>query len=125
METIINRLIVQGTRTIIDQTDYGTGVVPINSRYDGFMDCARSIAQEEGMFGFYKGVGNLIFEMMFQYALFKMARIIAIRIYDAEWTARCDKNNISNLMSSATITMTTPGDMVYKTNEQQAKPPET
>jgi solute carrier family 25 protein 46 len=54
LETVLNRLIVQGTRTIIDNTDTGYGVVPINTRYDGFIDCIQSISQTEGLFGFYK-----------------------------------------------------------------------
>ena len=39
----------QGTRTIIDNTDTGLGVIPISTRYEGFMDCFRSILAEEGV----------------------------------------------------------------------------
>jgi hypothetical protein len=106
IETIINRLIVQGTRTIIDNTDNGIGVIPINTRYEGFMDCAQSISQSEGLFGFYKGMGSLVLDAAFQFALLKLAKVIATRLFDSEWTTRTDLNNIKNLMSSSSLTLT-------------------
>jgi hypothetical protein len=107
IETIIHRLIVQGTRTIIDNTDNGFGVMPINTRYEGFMDCAQSIHQSEGVFGFYKGMGSLFLDAAFQFALLKLAKVIATRLFDSEWTTRTDLNNIKNLMSSSSLTLTT------------------
>lgn len=101
METILNRLIVQGTRTIIDNTDCGYGVVPINTRYDGFIDCAQMISETEGFFGFYKGIGNIFVEAALQFAILKIAKLIAYRIYDSEWIARSDKNNFKHLMSQS------------------------
>lgn len=65
METVLHRLYLQGTRTIIDNTDTGLGVIPINTKYEGVIDCFKSIFMEEGVFGFYKGIGSLIL----QYAL--------------------------------------------------------
>jgi len=100
IETILNRLIVQGTRTIIDNTDTGFGVIPVNTRYDGFLDCAQMISETEGVFGFYKGVGNIFFECCLQYAIFKIVKLITYRIYDAEWVTRSDNNTMKNLMSS-------------------------
>ena len=102
VETVINRLIVQGTRTIIDNTDNGFGVVPINTRYDGFLDCVHSIHQTEGVFGFYKGVGSLMIETALQFAILKLAKVIAFHIFDAEWTTRSDRNAVKNLMSTGT-----------------------
>jgi hypothetical protein len=107
IETIINRLIVQGTRTIIDNTDNGFGVIPINTRYEGFIDCAQSIHQSEGLFGFYKGMGSLFLDAAFQFALLKLAKVIATRLFDSEWTTKTDLNNIKNLMSSSSLTLTT------------------
>jgi hypothetical protein len=106
VETIINRLIVQGTRTIIDNTDNGIGVIPINTRYEGFWDCADSIRQSEGFFGFYKGLGSLLIDALFQFALLKMAKVVATRIFDSEWTSKSDSNNIKHLMSSSSLTLT-------------------
>lgn len=101
IETILNRLIVQGTRTIIDNTDTGYGVVPINTRYDGFFDCASTINQTEGFFGFYKGIGAIVVEALLHYAILKLAKTIALHIFDSEWTTRSDMNNIKNLMTSS------------------------
>lgn len=101
IETVLNRLIVQGTRTIIDNTDLGYRVVPINTRYDGFFDCAQMINETEGIFGFYKGLGNIFFETLLQYAILKIVKLITYRIYDSEWVTRCDNTNIKNLMSSS------------------------
>ncbi|CAF0756900.1 unnamed protein product [Didymodactylos carnosus] len=58
-ETVMNRLFVQGTRTIIDNLETGTGCIAINTRYIGFWDCARTIQELEGSKGFYKGLGFL------------------------------------------------------------------
>jgi hypothetical protein len=102
VETVINRIIVQGTRTIIDNTDTGSGVVPINTRYCGFFDCVQTINQTEGVLGFYKGMGALIVEMMLSYALLRLAKTISTRIYDAEWTTRSDNMNFKNYMSTTT-----------------------
>lgn len=97
VETVINRLIIQGTRTIIDNTDHGYGVVPINTRYDGFLDCLRSIEHREGIFGLYKGVGVIAFEVLLNFALLKIAKFAAYRIYDAIWISRNDKSNLEFL----------------------------
>ena len=80
METVINRLMVQGTRTIIDNTDSGVGVIPINTRYDGFFDCVQSVSQAEGSLGFYKGIGALALEAMLCVGLLKLAKSVATRV---------------------------------------------
>ncbi len=62
-ETILNRLFVQGTRTIVDNLDKtGVGCVAINTRYLGLVDCCRTIIETEGQWGrgFYKGIGFLM-----------------------------------------------------------------
>jgi hypothetical protein len=70
-ETILNRLFVQGTRTIVDNLDKtGVGCVPINTRYLGLFDCCRTIIETEGTWGrgFYKGIGFLILKFGLIYA---------------------------------------------------------
>ena len=70
-ETVLNRLFVQGTRTIVDNLDKtGVGCVPINTRYLGLFDCCRTIIETEGQWGsgFYKGVGFLILKFGLIYA---------------------------------------------------------
>jgi solute carrier family 25 protein 46 len=118
VENVINRLIVQGTRTIIDNTDTGFGVIPINTRYDGFLDCVHSIHETEGVFGFYKGVGSLMIETALQFAILKLAKIIAYHIFDSEWTTRSDRNAIKNLMSSSTPSIS-PNQQKLQQQQQQ------
>lgn len=70
-ETVVNRLFVQGTRTIVDNLDKtGVGCVPINTRYLGFFDCCRTILETEGRWGagFYKGAGFLVLKFGLVYA---------------------------------------------------------
>jgi hypothetical protein len=103
METILNRLIVQGTRTIIDNTDYGYGVIPINTRYEGFFDCLRTIEHTEGLFGLYKGLGCAILEALLAFGLLKLGKLAAYCIYDAIWISRNDKSNLEFLTQQTTI----------------------
>lgn len=71
-ETILHRLYLQGTRTIIDNLDTGKSVLPILTNYHGPIDCYDSCLSSEGVFGLYKGFGAL----MLQYA----AHILVIRV---------------------------------------------
>ncbi|XP_078422248.1 mitochondrial outer membrane protein SLC25A46 isoform X4 [Cetorhinus maximus] len=50
LETVLHRLHIQGTRTIIDNTDHGFEVLPINTQYEGMRDCINVIKKEEGVF---------------------------------------------------------------------------
>ena len=62
-ETVLNRLFVQGTRTIVDNLDQTSfGCVAINTRYLGVFDCCRTIVESEGNWGrgFFRGIGFLI-----------------------------------------------------------------
>ncbi|CAL4061129.1 unnamed protein product, partial [Meganyctiphanes norvegica] len=54
LETILHRLHMQGTRTIIDSLDAGYEVKPILTRYEGFFDCLHTALQEEGVLGLFK-----------------------------------------------------------------------
>lgn len=65
------RLHIQGTRTIIDNLDTGTSVIPILTRYDGFFDCWNTITREEGRWGLYKGFGALIIQYALQLSIIK------------------------------------------------------
>ena len=76
METILNRLALQGTRTIIDNTDSGIGVIPIITRYEGFWDCAGSIIQSEGFAGFYKGFGALLLQYGIHIGILKLTKLV-------------------------------------------------
>ena len=70
-ETVLNRLFVQGTRTIVDDLDRtGAGCIAINTRYVGVFDCCRTIVENEGSFGrgFFKGIGFLVLKFGAIYA---------------------------------------------------------
>ena len=68
---VCNRLHIQGTRTIIDNLDTGSSVIPILTRYDGFFDCWNTITREEGYWGLYKGFGALVLQYALQLSIIK------------------------------------------------------
>ena len=76
LETVLHRLFLQGTRTIIDNTDAGLGVLPIITRYEGVMDCFRSIVVDEGVAGLFKGFGALVLQYTLHAAILKMTRVL-------------------------------------------------
>lgn len=59
IETILHRIQLQGTRTIIDNLDSGYSVVPILTSYEGATDCYRSTIASEGVSGLYKGMTRI------------------------------------------------------------------
>lgn len=79
LETVLHRLHIQGTRTIIDNTDLGCigyEVLPINTQYEGMKDCINTIKREEGMQGFYKGFGAVIVQYTLHVAVLQLTKII-------------------------------------------------
>ncbi|XP_051875564.1 mitochondrial outer membrane protein SLC25A46 [Pristis pectinata] len=76
LETVLHRLHIQGTRTIIDNTDHGYEVLPINTQYEGMKDCINVIKKEEGIFGFYKGFGAVLVQYTLHAAVLQITRII-------------------------------------------------
>uniref|UniRef100_A0A8P4KBU9 Solute carrier family 25 member 46 n=1 Tax=Dicentrarchus labrax TaxID=13489 RepID=A0A8P4KBU9_DICLA len=84
LETVLHRLGLQGTRTIIDATDgvvaVGNGgsplVLPVNTQYDGFSDCLHAIRRKEGVGGFYRGFGALAMQYALHGALLAAARTV-------------------------------------------------
>ena len=80
LETIVLRLHVQGTRTIIDDTDNGIGVVPLCTNYNGIKDCAQTMYREEGASALYKGIGALIFQFILQACVLKVTKAIFKRM---------------------------------------------
>lgn len=71
IETVLNSLYIQGTRTIIDNVDETTVVLPVLTNYDGFGDCYRSILKFEGNMGLYKGLGAIILQYSVHYLIFR------------------------------------------------------
>ncbi|XP_012923192.1 LOW QUALITY PROTEIN: solute carrier family 25 member 46-like [Heterocephalus glaber] len=76
LETVLHRLHIQGTRTIIDNTDLGYEVLPIDTQYEGMRDCINTIKQEEGVLGFYKGFGAVIIQYTLHAAVLQITKII-------------------------------------------------
>ncbi|KAM8792847.1 mitochondrial outer membrane protein SLC25A46 isoform 2-T2 [Eudromia elegans] len=76
LETVLHRLHIQGTRTIIDNTDLGYEVLPINTQYEGMRDCINTIKREEGMLGFYKGFGAVIVQYSVHVAVLQLTKIL-------------------------------------------------
>ncbi|RXG73112.1 Solute carrier family 25 member 46 [Armadillidium vulgare] len=76
LETILHRLHLQGTRTIIDSLDAGYEVKPILTRYEGFFDCLSTTVKEEGVLGLFKGYGALCIQYAMYGTVLKFAHII-------------------------------------------------
>lgn len=71
IEIVLNCLYIQGTRTIIDNCDETTVVLPVLTNYDGFSDCYQSILRFEGNLGLYKGLGAIVLQYSVHYILFR------------------------------------------------------
>jgi solute carrier family 25 protein 46 len=80
LETVVYRLHLQGTRTMIDDTDNGFAVVSLCTNYDGFLDCFSRIKSEEGLAGFYKGFGALLLQYLVQYLVLRFTKGIYMAI---------------------------------------------
>jgi solute carrier family 25 protein 46 len=76
VETIIHRLYLQGTRTIIDNVDQTSTVMPVISDYDGFSDCYKSVLSEEGSSGLFKGFGALVLQYSLHFAVLKLTKLV-------------------------------------------------
>lgn len=80
LETILHRIQLQGTRTIIDNLDSGYSVVPILTSYEGAIDCYRTTIATEGVAGLYKGFGAMILQFGAHLALIKITKWMVIQI---------------------------------------------
>lgn len=81
-ETILHRLQLQGTRTIIDNLDSGYSVVPILTNYEGASDCYRSTIATEGVSGLYKGFGAMVLQFAAHYAVIKITKWIVTQVME-------------------------------------------
>lgn len=62
VETVLNTLYIQGTKTMIDNCDGPTSVLEVSTLYDGFNDCYQSILRFEGNLGLFKGLGAIVLQ---------------------------------------------------------------
>lgn len=79
-ETIIHRIQLQGTRTIIDNLDSGFSVVPILTSYEGAIDCYNTTLATEGVSGLYKGFGSMVLQFASHIAVIKITKWIFTQI---------------------------------------------
>ncbi|XP_034939051.1 solute carrier family 25 member 46-like [Chelonus insularis] len=80
LETVVHRLHLQGTRTIIDNLDNGRSVMPLLTGYSGAYDCYRTIISSEGTLGLYKGFGALILQFGIHFLVLKATKYILTEI---------------------------------------------
>jgi len=80
LETVLHRLHLQGTRSIIDNLDTGREVVPILTRYEGVADCFSTILQEEGFSGLFKGFGAMILQYGVHFLIIKFSSQIISQV---------------------------------------------
>lgn len=76
LETIMYRLHLQGTRTIVDNLDTGYSVLPILTNYQGPIDCYAKTLNMEGTSGLYKGFGVMILQYSVHYLLIRMTTFV-------------------------------------------------
>lgn len=79
-ETIMHRLFLQGTRTIIDNLDTATAVVPILTSYTSASDCFLNTVSNEGYKGLYKGFGACLLQFAAHLAVIKLSKWIICQI---------------------------------------------
>lgn len=101
VETTLNSIYIQGTRTIIDNCDETTVVLPVLTNYDSFLDCLQSIMRFEGKVGLFKGLGAILLQYSIHYLLFKTSYIIMKKIQkhaDEVPRRRSSRNNHQQLL---------------------------
>uniref|UniRef100_A0AC35GTF5 Solute carrier family 25 member 46 n=1 Tax=Panagrolaimus sp. PS1159 TaxID=55785 RepID=A0AC35GTF5_9BILA len=76
LETVLHRLYIQGTRTLIDNLDNGVSAISINAKYNGFFDCFSSILKNEGFMTLYGGVGAIAVQYCIQFCVVRGIRYI-------------------------------------------------
>ncbi|KAL0131828.1 hypothetical protein PUN28_002997 [Cardiocondyla obscurior] len=74
LETVIHRLHLQGTRTIIDNLDTGRSVTPLLTGYTSATDCYRTIISTEGPLGLYKGFGALVLQFAVHFMVLRATK---------------------------------------------------
>lgn len=83
LETIMHRLYLQGTRTIIDNLDTGASVMSITTGYTGPIDCFVTTVAEEGRLGLFKGFGALLLQTALVGVLYKVVRVSLVKVVEA------------------------------------------
>lgn len=69
LETVLHRLYIQGTRTLIDNLDSGAEALVPAGRYSGIFDCFSSIIRKEGVTALFSGIGAIFLQYMLQHCV--------------------------------------------------------
>ncbi|KAL3085059.1 hypothetical protein niasHS_010128 [Heterodera schachtii] len=71
LETVLHRLYIQGTRTLVDNLDHGqSSLVPVLAgAYSGVVDCFIKIVRKEGALALYSGIGALFLQYLLQHGV--------------------------------------------------------
>ncbi|KAJ6219005.1 hypothetical protein RDWZM_004817 [Blomia tropicalis] len=80
-QTVLYRLFLQGTRTLIDNVDGRTAVIPLITNYESASDCYNSIMKYEGNAGLFKGFGALILQYSLQASLIQLTNYFVENIF--------------------------------------------
>lgn len=112
LELIMHRLYLQGTRTIIDNLDTGTSVMPILTGYEGPFDCFTTTVAQEGRLGLLKGFGALLLQTSVIVLLYKIVKISLVKVVDAYAATSSNQtsqiiintpNNLNNTLEQSNI----------------------
>ncbi|XP_054159690.1 solute carrier family 25 member 46-like [Oppia nitens] len=74
LQTVLMRLYLQGTRTIIDNIEKPNAVIPILSNYESTSDCITTIVKNEGKSGLFKGFGALVLQYSIHYLILRLTK---------------------------------------------------
>lgn len=100
LETIMHRLYLQGTRTIIDNLDTGLSVMPILTGYIGPLDCFVTTVAQEGRLGLLKGFGALLLQTTLIGILYKVVKISLVKVVDAYTTTNTSPQPLINTQNN-------------------------
>ncbi|KAF5281456.1 hypothetical protein FQR65_LT14690 [Abscondita terminalis] len=98
-ETILHRLYLQGTRTIIDNLETGKSVFAILTDYRGSVDCYETCLRTEGVFGLYKGFGALILQYVAHIFVVRVTKFLLTEI-SMMYRGRKPTTNMSPLLQN-------------------------
>lgn len=103
LETILHRLYIQGTRTLIDNLDNGVSAISITAKYQSFVHCFQSIINKEGFSTLFTGIGAIVLQYSLQFCVLNIVRAVfshrssmALHIN----TSSRNLNNGSSILSS-------------------------
>lgn len=115
-ETILHRLQLQGTRTIVDNLDSGYSVVAVLTNYQGATDCYKTTIATEGVSGLYKGFGAIVLQFAAHIAVIKITKWVVgqitevisnkppakvVQYYNLDRAAASSSTTISRSLSSS------------------------